>query len=109
MNFKGGEISSDGGAHLLRQLDDELGLTETIKGAIDDNRDPRYITHDMHSLLRQRLYQIAAGYEDCNDADELRSDSVLKVSCDRQLDEEEELGSQTTLSRLETSVRCRGP
>lgn len=105
VNFKGGEISSDGGTLLLRQLDDELRLTEMIKGAIDDNRDPRYITHDMHSLLRQRLYQIAAGYEDCNDADELRSDPVLKVSCDRQLDEEEDLGSQPTLSRLEASVR----
>ena len=104
VNFRGGEISSDGGTLLLRQLDDELRLTEMIKRAIDDNRDPRYITHDMHTLIRQRVYQIATGYEDCDDADDLRVDPILKVSCDRRLDEVD-LGSQPTLSRLENSVR----
>ncbi len=104
VNFKGGEISSDGGTLLLRQLDDEVRLTERIAEAIDDNRDPRYITHDMHTLIRQRVYQIASGYEDCNDADDLRVDPVLKVSCDRRLDEVD-LGSQPTFSRLENSVR----
>lgn len=104
VNFKGGEISSDGGTLLLRQLDDKVRLTEKVAGAIDDNRDPRYITHDMHTLIRQRVYQIAAGYEDCDDADDLRVDPVLKVSCDRRLDEVD-LGSQPTLSRLENSIR----
>ena len=105
VNFKGGEISSDSGTLFLRQLDDKLKLTEMIARAIDDNRDPRYITHDMQTLIRQRVYQIATGYEDCNDADDLRSDPILKISCDRQLDESEDLGSQPTFSRLENSLR----
>lgn len=72
VNFEGGEILSDGGTLLPRQFDDNLGLMKRVAQAIDDNRDPRYITHEMHTLIHQRVYQIAAGYEDCDDADDLR-------------------------------------
>lgn len=105
VNFKGGEISSDGGLLFLRQVDDTVGITEGIVKALDDDRDQRYTKHQLQDLIRQRIFQIIAGYEDCNDATTLRHDPVLKLSCGRQLEPEQDLASQPTLSRLENSVR----
>ncbi len=105
VNFDGGDISSDGGLLYLRQVDDNLGITERMAMALDDHRDQRYTTHELHDLIRQRVYQIIAGYEDCNDASTLRHDPVLKLSCDRQLEPTDDLASQPTLSRLENCVR----
>ena len=106
-NFKGGDISSDGGMLLLRQLDERVKIVERVVSALTDRRDQRYIGHDLVTLLRQRVYQIAAGYEDCNDATTLRNDPVFKLCCDRTCEPSDALASQPTLSRLENSIRPR--
>lgn len=98
--FSGGDITSDGGVLLLRQIDRRLGLLRAIDEVIPDPRDPRYISHSQLSLLRQRVYGIALGYEDLNDHQTLRTDLALQTSIDR----DEELGSQSTLCRLENRV-----
>lgn len=95
--FSGGDITSDGGSLLLRQIDRRLGLMKSIDAMIPDPRNPDYITHTQLSLLRQRVYGLALGYEDLNDHKTLRTDPALQTAVDRQ----EELGSQSTLCRLE--------
>ncbi len=106
VDFSGGEITSDAGLLLIRQADDALGLTKGLAGCIVDSRDARYTDHDLMTLLRQRLYQIVAGYEDCNDADVLRRDPALKAACERLLSDGD-LASQPTLSRLENTVTVK--
>jgi hypothetical protein len=106
VDFEGGEITSDAGLLLIRQADNSLQLTAGIAACIEERRDMRYADHDMMSLLRQRLYQIVAGYEDCNDATLLRRDPALKAACDRLLSDKD-LASQPTLSRLENSVTSK--
>ncbi len=106
VDFEGGEITSDAGFLLIRQADNSLKLAESIAACIEDRRDMRYADHNMMTLLRQRLYQIVAGYEDCNDATLLRGDPALKAACDRLLSDKD-LASQPTLSRLENSVTSK--
>jgi len=100
------ETSSDGGFLLLRQADERLGLCQRIAALLPDRRDPRFVLHTRVEQLRQRLFQIAMGYEDCNDADHLRHDPVLKTACDGTPDGEP-LSSQPTLSRFENAVDGR--
>ena len=104
--FDAPHISSDGGALLLRPMDDRWGLSERLAALLPDERDPRKVRHDRREQVRQRLYQIALGYPDCNDADRLRHDPVLKSVCDRS-PQVEGLSSQPTLSRLENAVDAR--
>jgi hypothetical protein len=106
VDFEGGEITSDAGVLLIRQADDSLQLTAGIAGCIEDRRDVRYGDHGIQTLLRQRVYQIVAGYEDCNDANLLRRDPALKAACDRLLSDKD-LASQPTLSRLENAVTAQ--
>ena len=103
VDFGGGEITSDSGLLLVRQADQSLGLLEGLANCITDRRDGRYTDHDLLTLLRQRIYQIVAGYEDCNDANFLRKDPALKAACGR-MPSDKGLGSQPTLSRLENTV-----
>lgn len=107
VNFRGGDISSDGGMLLVRQLDQRERIVDRIAETLVDRRDQRYIDHEMLTLLRQRIYQIVAGYEDCNDATTLRHDPIFKLCCDRSLADGDDLASQPTLSRLENDVRPR--
>jgi hypothetical protein len=102
--FDAGPISSDGGALLLREIDHRLGLIRSLASAIRDTRDERYVDHSIEDLLRQRIFQIALGYEDANDSDSLRHDAVLKTCCDRDPVVGADLASQPTFSRLENSV-----
>jgi hypothetical protein len=104
--FDAPHISSDGGALLLRQIDDRLGLSARLAAVLPDERDPRKVKHDRREQLRQRLYQIALGYADCNDADRLRHDPLLKRVCDRP-PHAQGLSSQPTLSRLENAGDAR--
>jgi len=101
--FSGGDITSDAGLLLVRQFDELIGFTPELSRVISDPRDPRFIQHAQVELLRQRLYQIVAGYEDCNDASRLRQDALFKAIAGR-TPEQEPLGSQPTLSRLENRV-----
>ena len=101
VDFAGGTLTSDAGLVLLREFDEQLQLSADVIARVVDGRDPRYVTHDLGSLLRQRLYQIVAGYEDVNDADRLRHDPAFQVVAGNGC---EPLGSQPTLSRLENAV-----
>jgi len=72
-DFDGGAMSSDFGPVILRSVDQQIGLTERLDQAIDDQRHPSYITHLLRDLLAQRIFQIACGYEDGNDANALQA------------------------------------
>ena len=102
VRFDAPDISSDAGVLPLRQLDDELGLSAGFASCLHDGRDSSRVLHSRHEQTRQRIFQIAQGYEDCNDADRMRHDPLLKVACDR-LPEEDGLSSQPTLSRFENA------
>lgn len=106
VDFNGGEITSDAGLLLVRHADETLGLVSGLAKCVQDNRDSRYMEHNILDLFRQRIYQIVAGYEDCNDANLLRRDPALKSACDRLLSDKD-LASQSTLTRLENSVTIR--
>jgi hypothetical protein len=102
VGFDAPQTSSDGGALLLRQADEQLGLSEWFARVLPDEREAGKVDHDRREQVRQRLFQIALGYEDCNDADTLRDDPALQVACDREGDTA--LSSQPTLSRFENAV-----
>jgi hypothetical protein len=104
VDFTGGSLSSEGGLVLLAQLDQQLGLTQRVAACLKDPRLPERIRHSLRDLIRQRVYQIAAGYEDANDATSLRADPALKVAVGRSPHSDPDLASQPTLSRLEQSV-----
>ena len=78
-DFAGGGLSSDLGPLLLKGVDRQIGLTERVCAAINDTRHPGYITHSLHDILKQRIYQIASGYEDGNDCNSLRHDPVFRL------------------------------
>jgi len=101
--FDGGAITSDGGLPLVREFDERIGMSERLSKLIYDPRDPRFVQHDQLLLIRQRIYQIVAGYEDANDAGRLRHDPVFKAIVGRS-PEDGDLGSQPTFSRLENRV-----
>ena len=101
VDFAGGTLTTDAGLLLVREFDQQLGLSADVVGRVADARDARYVTHDVATLLRQRLYQIVAGYEDVNDADRLRHDPAFQVVAG---DGRAPLGSQPTLSRLENAI-----
>lgn len=104
-DFEGGALSSDFGALLLRGIDRQIGLTERLAAAIQDKRHQSYIDHPLRDLLAQRIYQIALGYADGNDANSLRHDPLLKLSLERPpLEPAQDLASAPTFSRLEHSV-----
>ena len=104
-DFEGGALSSDFGALLLRGIDRQIGLTERLATAIHDKRHQSYIDHPLRDLLAQRIYQIAAGYADANDANSLRRDPMFKLGVERPpLDPTHNLASAPTFSRLEHSV-----
>ena len=107
LTFDAARTSSDGGLVLLRQLDAKLGLCASFAPLVPDLRDPRFVEHEREEQLRQRVFQIALGYEDQNDASSLRDEPLWKVSCDRLPEDEGGLSSQPTLSRFEHAVDAR--
>ncbi len=102
--FNGGKITSDAGLLLFYALDKQHRLSEGFSGCLGDSRDKSRIRHRLLEMVRQRLHQIEAGFEDCNDAGTLRGDPILKTVCDRLPDSDPDLASQPTLSRLENAV-----
>ncbi len=95
--------SSDGGAMLLKACDERLRLTERIAACFRDERQPGKILHTLHDLVRQRIYAIACGYADCNDAARLADDPIHKALIERDPLEGTALASQPTLSRFENT------
>jgi hypothetical protein len=104
--FDGGRITSDGGLTWLAEVDRELGVCEAMSQHLPEWRKRRG-RHSMLSLLRQRVYQIACGYEDQNDSDFLRSDPLLKLVCGVLPESGEDLASQPTICRMENAVSAR--
>ena len=82
-DFKGGQISSDTGLLAVRELEKKLGWLTDAASVLSDPRDPQKTRHDILTLLRQRVFGLVGGSEDCNDHDRLRGDPVLKLTCDR--------------------------
>jgi hypothetical protein len=100
--FDGGRITSDGGLCWLAEVDRDLGLCEAIARHVPERRGPS-VRHSLTTLVRQRVYQIACGYEDQNDSDTLRSDPLLKLVLGSLPQTGADLASQPTISRLENA------
>jgi Transposase DDE domain group 1 len=103
-DFRGGRLTTDSGALLLREVADRLGLFDALDAAIPDPRHPVFITHDQKALLAQRITAIALGYEDLNDHQALRADPALQVAAGKRPDPDLGLASPPTLCRLENRV-----
>lgn len=99
-NFKGGDITSDAGLLLLREVDKKINLTKQLATVIRDERHAGYVEHSVEDMLKQRVYAIAAGYEDVNDHDSLRKDVCFQTAVGREVN----LASSATLSRFENSI-----
>ncbi len=105
VQFSDLQLSSDAGILLARQAEEKAQVCRGIADCIDDWRDPNKITHSLHQLVSQRVYQLVGGYEDANDSNVLRHDPIFKIACERlPLAEAEMLASQPTITRLEHHV-----
>jgi len=101
IDFQRAEVSSDTGFIVLKEIDDRFSIIAPMGDCLDDLRSPAHTKHALVQMVRQRVYQIAAGYEDCNDADFLRIDPAFRPA----LGKDHRLGaSQSMLSRLENDV-----
>jgi hypothetical protein len=103
--FDMAHASSDGGAILLKAIDRRLGLTERLATCVSEWRTPGKVQHSILELLRQRVFGLALGYADCNDAARLTHDPIHKLLLDRDPLTGAALSSQPTLSRFENSLR----
>jgi hypothetical protein len=109
--FDAGKISSDSGGLLLREVERRFGILKRLSSCFRDYRDPERIEHSVESLISQRVYGIALGYEDLNDHDTLRHDVVMGMLCDkvdptggnrvREQDQGKAIAGKSTLNRLE--------
>jgi hypothetical protein len=106
VKFSGEQLSSDGGILLGREAEEKIKIIEGMTERINDKRDQNKITHSMEQLIQQRVLQIASGYEDAIDSNQMRKDPILKIACNRlPIDAEEELlASQATMTRLENRI-----
>jgi hypothetical protein len=103
--FTAGQVSSDGGALLLREADRKINLLGRLAACFTDGRSPLLVKHPLSEMLAQRIYGLALGYEDLNDHEQLRRDPLLALlSGKRELDEP--LAGKSTLNRLELTDRC---
>ena len=103
-DFAGGRLTSDAGLLLLRECDRQLGLIRQVDACLADPRDPGRIEHEQSTMLAQRIFAIAAGYEDLNDHQRLRLDPALQLAAEQTPHEDEALASAPTLCRLERRV-----
>jgi len=104
-SFTAGQVSSDGGALLLRQADGRINLLGRLAACFTDRRSPVFVQHQLDELLSQRIYGLALGYEDVNDHEQLRHDPLMAVLAGRRK-LEEPLAGKSTLNRLELSGGC---
>ena len=106
-SFDGGRLTSDGGLPWLSEAEAVLGLCGRLAAGVPEwRRRAGSVRHSLAALVRQRVFQIACGYEDQNDAATLRTDPLLKLVCGRLPETGADLASQPTLSRLENAVRA---
>jgi hypothetical protein len=101
IDFAGAKITSDAGFLLMREVDQRFGIISSGCRYLVDDRCAAQKRHTFEQMIRQRVYQIAAGYEDCNDANYLRIDPALRLA----LDKGHQCGaSQSVMSRLENDI-----
>ena len=105
-DFTGGAVTSDAGVLVMRETANRIGIIEQLAGAVHDKRHQSYVKHEMNELLTQRIFQIICGYEDANDANDLRIDPGFKASCGR-LPSDDDLASQPTITRFENSISTK--
>ena len=99
------DLSSDTGLLLVRQAEEQIKICAGLAYCLADKREPGKVKHSLSQLISQRVYQIAAGYEDTNDSNYLRHDPIFKIACDKvPIPGEELLASQPTMSRWENQV-----
>ncbi len=104
--FDGGAITSDAGGLLLKATDRAIGLVERLAASFVDLRRPELIEHRVATLVGQRVFAIALGYEDLNDHDELRHDPLMAVLAGKLKARREDcapVAGKSTLNRLELS------
>ncbi len=106
-DFGGGHLTSDAGGLLLREADRKLKLTCRLADGIPDPRNPVLTVHEQRTMLAQRIFGIALGYEDLNDHDTLRNDPLFALLAEKRPDPEEPLASSPTLCRLENRIDRR--
>jgi hypothetical protein len=99
--------SSDGGAILLKAIDDDLKLTGQLAACLPEWRQAGKIEHDLPTLIRQRCFGLACGYADANEAAQLKADPIHKLLVGRDPETGPALASQPTLSRFENAVGPR--
>src|SRR4030043_869020 len=98
IDFQGAKITSDVGFLLMREIDDRFKIIDPMGDCLEDLRSSTHSKHSLVQMIRQRIYQIGAGYEDCNDADFLRKDPALRLA----LGKDHQAGAgQSILCRLE--------
>jgi len=103
LEFRGTQLSSDGGLLVMRELDDALGLSGLASAALCDNRPGKNTVHQLDGLFRQSVYGRLAGYEDVNDADRLALDPVMRqIVGGRAVDAQAASASQ--MGRFETET-----
>lgn len=95
-DFLSGRLTSDAGIVLLREVDQRIGLLNTVNEAFPDPRDPLMTVNDQRKMLAKRIFSIASGYEDLNDQQTLRTDAALQVAAG--------VASPSTLCQLENCV-----
>ena len=101
IDFQGATITSDVGFLLMREIDDRFKIIAPMGDCLEDLRSSTHSKHSLVQMIRQRIYQIGAGYEDCNDADFLRIDPALRLA----LGKDHQAGAgQSMLSRLENDI-----
>ena len=105
-DFTGGDVTSDVGVLVMREIANRIGIMEQLAKAIHDERHQGYVKHEIIELFTQRILQISCGYEDANDSDDLRIDPGFKASCGR-LPSEADLASQPTITRFENSITTK--
>lgn len=104
VEFSEPDLSTSGGALLLKALDESLGLTDTLAECVVDDRVEARTRHDLLSLFRQRVFGLCCGYEDANDVARYKNDAMQRVLCDEAPGSDGSLASQPTLSRFENQV-----
>jgi hypothetical protein len=101
VTFDAGRLTSDGGVLVLAEIERRLGIADRLARCIKDPRAPDRVEHGLAEMIRFRALLIAAGYEDGNDCDALRSDPAFKMAVGRLPESGTDLCSQPTISRLE--------
>ena len=99
-DFSGGHITSDAGVLLLREVDKQHRLTQRLAETLTDQRDARMIRHGLNTMIRQRVYGVASGYEDLNDHEALRFDQALQTATGNA----STLAGKSTLCRMEQAM-----